>query len=287
MATTRLQCQGCDKVFATQQGLVQHIAKTEQPLCRAVNAALLTPTILQFFSNTGHPLIFDMNPGHLFASDVNPASSNFPEEVQGSSYKITSADEGKVLQPRAGFFTNVYISDDVMNDTDHVNRISSVPDATDATDSQDADMFKILTNSVTVPGVAVPEDVLPAKLEEAAHPLPAPRIQAEKADGPTSELTITHFPHGSPSAPFPGAAQGSAVYQSSQAALDSSLWALFCSKLDWEIACWAKTHGPTLTAMTELLAIPGVRCPCLELINLLTHGRSSRDLVSHIRQQMS
>jgi len=105
MATTRFRCQGCNKVFTTQQGLVQHIAKTERPLCRVVNAALQMPTALQFFPDTGHPLISDTNPGHLLASDVNPAPPDSPEEVEGSSYyEIAGADEGNVFQPRADFF---------------------------------------------------------------------------------------------------------------------------------------------------------------------------------------
>ena len=32
----------------------------------------------------------------------------------------------------------------------------------------------------------------------------------------------------------------------------------FSSKLDWEIACWAKTRGPGSNALTELLSINGV-----------------------------
>jgi len=153
-----------------------------------------------------------------------------------------------------------------MNDPDHDNGINRAPDATDA-DSEDADAFEILNNSITGSAVAIPEEVPPAELAEATQPPPDPLIQAEEANlGPTSEFTITRFPHGSPGAPLPGAAQSSAVYQSSQAALDSSVWAPFGSKLDWKIACWTKTRGPTSSAMTELLAIPGVCGPCLGLM---------------------
>ncbi|KAJ3711136.1 hypothetical protein DFJ43DRAFT_1154481 [Lentinula guzmanii] len=35
-------------------------------------------------------------------------------------------------------------------------------------------------------------------------------------------------------------------------------WAPFESEIDWNIACWAKTRGPSSTALTELLAIDGV-----------------------------
>ncbi|KAH8995564.1 hypothetical protein EDB86DRAFT_2763520, partial [Lactarius hatsudake] len=35
-------------------------------------------------------------------------------------------------------------------------------------------------------------------------------------------------------------------------------WAPFHSQCDWEIALWAKTRGPTSSALTELLRIPEV-----------------------------
>ncbi|KAF6756066.1 hypothetical protein DFP72DRAFT_1008140 [Ephemerocybe angulata] len=39
---------------------------------------------------------------------------------------------------------------------------------------------------------------------------------------------------------------------------EENLWAPFASKLDWEVARWAKLRGPGSTALTELLAIEGV-----------------------------
>lgn len=38
-----------------------------------------------------------------------------------------------------------------------------------------------------------------------------------------------------------------------------NIWAPFNSQCDWEVAHWAKTHGTTSSAVTELLAIPEVR----------------------------
>ncbi|EIW81904.1 hypothetical protein CONPUDRAFT_54049, partial [Coniophora puteana RWD-64-598 SS2] len=37
-----------------------------------------------------------------------------------------------------------------------------------------------------------------------------------------------------------------------------NMWAPFLSQMDWEIARWAKMRGPSSTAFSELLAIPGV-----------------------------
>jgi hypothetical protein len=41
----------------------------------------------------------------------------------------------------------------------------------------------------------------------------------------------------------------------------ASVWAPFVSKIDWEVACWAKLRGPGSTAFSELLNIEGVRHP--------------------------
>ncbi|KAH9021271.1 hypothetical protein EDB84DRAFT_1275071 [Lactarius hengduanensis] len=48
------------------------------------------------------------------------------------------------------------------------------------------------------------------------------------------------------------------MYQSSHETFGSSIWAPFRSKCDWEIACWAKTRGPTSSAVADILAIPEV-----------------------------
>lgn len=42
-----------------------------------------------------------------------------------------------------------------------------------------------------------------------------------------------------------------------------NIWSPFRSQRDWDFAQWAKNRGPTLTAVTELLAINGV---CSQLI---------------------
>jgi len=256
MATTRLRCRGCNSTF-TRHGLAQHVSKTRRPLCHStVNEVLQPPTIIQTFPNVGHPL----------ASDTNPIFSDSSENAQWSSCEVVGMDEGNYMLPRASSLTNVYISDDILSDYNDGNESNDIVlDTADAADGLDADAFEDLTNGVTAASMAVPEGVLPIELAPSIQPLPDLLIQAEDANfeansEPVSNLTITRFPFGHPGAPIPDADQGSesATYQSSQAALDSSVWAPFCSNLDWEIARWAKTRGPTSSALTELLAIPGV-----------------------------
>ncbi|KAH8987479.1 hypothetical protein EDB86DRAFT_3065716 [Lactarius hatsudake] len=88
--------------------------------------------------------------------------------------------------------------------------------------------------------------------------LAQPLLHSEPGDSNGSQLVIDRFPHGSPGAPIPGTLQGTHLYQSSHETLGSSIWALFRSKCDWEIVCWAKTRGPTSSAVADILAIPEV-----------------------------
>ena len=54
----------------------------------------------------------------------------------------------------------------------------------------------------------------------------------------------------------------------------------FSSKLDWEIACWAKTRGPGSNALTELLSIDGVSfCGCAKRMGLTN---SAPKVVEHL-----
>ena len=38
-------------------------------------------------------------------------------------------------------------------------------------------------------------------------------------------------------------------------------WAPFSTRMEWELARWAKLRGPSSTALSELLKIDGVRYP--------------------------
>jgi hypothetical protein len=70
---------------------------------------------------------------------------------------------------------------------------------------------------------------------------------------------IKEFPFGRPGAPIDITPHGSAATGSGVTPPGNSIWAPFCSRLDWEIAQWAKTRRLTSSAFSELLVIPEVR----------------------------
>ncbi|KAI0037998.1 hypothetical protein FA95DRAFT_1479531, partial [Auriscalpium vulgare] len=89
---------------------------------------------------------------------------------------------------------------------------------------------------------------------------------------------------------LPGAA-GSPVSQTTASTYDThrtrvatedpnNPWAPFASKMEWEVAKWAKMRGPTSTAFSELLRIDGVR----EALKL--SFKSSKDLNNIIDAQL-
>lgn len=79
-------------------------------------------------------------------------------------------------------------------------------------------------------------------------------------------------------------------YQCSLGASDSN-FSPFVSKMDWEIARWAKLRGPGSTTFSELLQIEGVREGCivqsLSCIALTYFSRFTRLLGYHSRRRQS
>ena len=77
------------------------------------------------------------------------------------------------------------------------------------------------------------------------------------------------YPGTKAGAPIPNAPEGTGTYEYMRQHLDAShvnIWAPFQSKLDWCMAYWAKTRGPSSTAIDELFGMEDVRTIyCLEL----------------------
>jgi hypothetical protein len=110
-------------------------------------------------------------------------------------------------------------------------------------------------------------DEAPVDLSTAIPELPLPYANIRSSDNTSaSSPFVVKFPSSSAGAPISHhgrhaheSYRESIRSQSSAAASDASnMYAPFASKLDWEIAQWAKLRGPGSTAFSELLAIDGV-----------------------------
>jgi len=71
-------------------------------------------------------------------------------------------------------------------------------------------------------------------------------------------VVIDHFPFASTGALLHGMPCGNPLYESQQGVDGDSIWSPFMSQCDWLFAHWVKMHGPTSSAVTELLPIPEV-----------------------------
>ncbi|KAF8266920.1 hypothetical protein EI94DRAFT_1802320 [Lactarius quietus] len=136
----------------------------------------------------------------------------------------------------------------------------------DPDDIIDADILEALMEDIDSSAAINPEQRDSRQSDHARStgsgsddPVSPPSLHFEPGNsGGASPVVVETFSRGEPGAPIPGEREGSHVYHTSQEAPHSSIWAPFFSQHDWEIACWAKTCGPTSSALADLLAIPEV-----------------------------
>ena len=135
-----------------------------------------------------------------------------------------------------------------------VGHTGILADPDDSADTADADAFETLNQTSSPTSVAPESSGL-----QSSMPLLDDTIESGTYNAEASSNTfVDHFPHGHPGAPL--SMEQVSIFESVQNSLGGSIWAPFQSQVDWEIARWAKMRGPSSTALTELLAIPEVRC---------------------------
>jgi hypothetical protein len=136
-------------------------------------------------------------------------------------------------------------------------------DIMDQVAALDADTFELLDQTAVEPtnhsDAVIPEQEPPVDLS--ASP-PAPEGQEQSIAGAEMEprlLTIDRFPLGRPGTVLiDDLSQDPCQASGSQGVSLGTIWAPFHSHCDWAIARWAKMRGPSSSAVTELLSIPGV-----------------------------
>jgi hypothetical protein len=70
---------------------------------------------------------------------------------------------------------------------------------------------------------------------------------------------VDPFPLATAGAPIPGSVRDASGFATYGCGLRSDeTYAPFGSKLDWDVARWAKLRGPSSSAVSELLEIDGV-----------------------------
>jgi hypothetical protein len=113
-------------------------------------------------------------------------------------------------------------------------------------------------DTFTRSGPSAPTNASPSRPVNASPSTPNKRHDAEHTLH-WDNIRVEHFPGTLAGTPILGASMQHKYEQYGSRRGDlPNPYAPFCSKLDWEFACWAKLCGPGSNAITELLKIEGV-----------------------------
>ncbi|KAF8259521.1 hypothetical protein EI94DRAFT_1813202 [Lactarius quietus] len=236
MNNAQVPCPGCKCVFSPR-GLSQHLLKTPCNHCHIAHAALQSP--LNF--PTAH-------------------SAHRPHSTQVTTEFFTPQDPHEDSPVQDAYTPTVPSADADENPTGDDSEDADV-------DAVDADVWEALVQDSELNAAAHPDqtntsgvqtlDPTLSDMPKPSAPPVTPPMHDGNTNNPQVDLTIVSFPHGSPGAPIPGTLPGHSEYQS-HSMQGASPWAPFHSKCDWDIVLWAKTRGPSSTALMELLQYPDI-----------------------------
>lgn len=269
-------CTGCRQQWSRQSDFVQHLRKSTIPACQRARQALEEAR-----QPTKH--IPRRQTGRQHGSSRSPSP--------GGSNMNSASFEGD-------FFGNDYANEDFPFPTEErshpvdialSNTARSVDEASsDESDSDDADLDEAEANweaprsrslsptvghssAATASTHALNMPDAPVNTEPAQPPAdgqdhlrkhPAHvvvfgvRAGEQVSDNDTLQPTYENY--------FAAVSGTSSRSESGQ----ENEWAPFATRLDWEIARWAKLRGSGSTAFSDLLAIPGVSLNYYQLLNI-------------------
>ncbi|KAJ7709363.1 hypothetical protein B0H16DRAFT_1679153 [Mycena metata] len=224
-----VHCPGCNTDFSSGKGLALHLKLTTAEACSAVFRAA------ENHVGNAPPALAAANP----PPEPEPAVPERPEDH--------GLPHGETIFT-GDFFGDDYTAGDFPNDSenesDEESDIDPVGEDYAAASRADLeDMFEVPRAPTIHP-------------EDEDHPMP-PAGPADSAThaAPTREARRAGRP-----IPSSQTLNSEEVYHSSlHGSSETNLYAPFNSKVDWEMARWAKLRGSGSTAFTDLLHIDGVR----------------------------
>ncbi|KAF9061054.1 hypothetical protein BDP27DRAFT_1369990 [Rhodocollybia butyracea] len=248
-------CNGCGKPFKRTWHLIQHLKLTQKPKCRDAHEAL-KKTIRH----------------SQFMPRKNPSVSRRTRTAAASQENKLDNDLNKeeLQQFQGDFFGQDYSPDDFPG----FDKGPAVPVGkpnVDSDEDSDEDGCSSLAPELEqtweprrepalIPesddmAVDESEDLAPPKVNPLLRNLPLHRddIYVEVFGGRAGAIidTGTFMPVSYDSE------DGYQLYESQIPGICDNKWSPFASRLDWEVAQWAKMRGSSSTAFSELLAIDG------------------------------
>ncbi|KAJ7248067.1 hypothetical protein C8J57DRAFT_1522618 [Mycena rebaudengoi] len=229
-------CAGCQEEFSLS-GYTHHLQTTPNSACEAI-----------YLANQSRAPLLD-------SDDDENQPINFAGDYFGT-YEEEDFNMDQDPQPVQKEGSDGADFDDLPDLADRSDSDSDSDEGEDVVDMATRWEPRMVDNE-EFPGLGtqVPEEP-PAQLGADGVPTREGRMRAEE-EVHTEKSFIIEFTDGDAGAPI---CQGEGGYDRYQSELGdpANVWAPFTSKVDWELAQWAKLRGPGSTAFTELLKISRV-----------------------------
>ena len=268
-----MRCTGCLKRFKNSAGLWRHLSHSLSANCKTIYIA--QKNYLPTHVNNGG------NPPSLPTTSKSAVPLGPGNHISTSTACRTDAND--TLEP-----SNLSRSDDLpgnegpgddfpwLSDSEEHGPLSSEDDGDIEDNEYGGDHGDWIDE--TGPGDAHPEiaaDITHDDIRVNQTPAlnQAQQAEIEQSQTPDLRLEIVQFGGMAGKPVQTGGPTAGGVYQGKvgQGDQPANLYAPFSSQIDWEFAKWAKLRGPTSTAVTDLLNIPGVS-PQVYLILILAQS---------------
>ena len=249
-----MRCNRCLKRFKNSSGLWRHLSHSQSAGCKAVYIAQQSYL-----------------PGHANDDDNPPLLPTTPEPavspVPGNLISMSTArktDANNKLEP-----SNALQSDDLPGNEEPGDVFLSssesedhgLPSSEDEDEDEEfGDWLDEMDLEAMCPEIEADVTQEDIGLDQTPALNQAQQTEVEQSQAPDLSLEVEQF-GGMAGKPIrTGGPTAGWIYQGRVGREDQpeNPYAPFGSRVDWEFAKWAKLRGPTSTAVTDLLNIPGV-----------------------------
>ncbi|KAF8868666.1 hypothetical protein CPB85DRAFT_1379813 [Mucidula mucida] len=223
MSDSKLVCSGCEHEFMRANHLIQHFITTPSSACQAA-ATERDPDLPRFEGDAFGPAD-EYTKGDFPGLGDDPGDAH-PDSDEGDNDSDGDDDEE---------------GEDFQGGWEPSRLGTPTEDSTEQEDAEDDDTMDVDSDEATSPAV--------------------PPIQKVARD---AEVFVTHFEE-SAGAPVPDQNTTCNAFEVYESSLPHSpgerphLYAPFKTKLEWEVAQWAKMDGPSASSFTRFLGIDEVR----------------------------
>lgn len=250
-------CAGCGKDNLSDTGYWAHLSLSHDPRCIEVRQETNRAVAMDIDSESSDGE--DNGTATPSAgSDQDPQLVPFTGDAFGTADDYMDDDFGQVDNPHSGDLDATGDLDANIADGDTEGILDAGQRAVEAELEGGWEPVRGDRHEPIVADVETPSD---ENGDATAAAAAEARSQAEqRASAPPKIVSYSDtYPHRKAGAIVEHAQSSDQTYS---AADDTNIWAPFTSKIDWEIAKWAKLRGAGSTAFSDLLAIEGVCIFC-------------------------